>query len=74
MILNNHMFKVDLIGFPKKCTSRFFIFYSLHPNKQSRLQVDEILDFFLSLLVNVALRSTYALSTSNAKINIISIF
>jgi hypothetical protein len=47
MILKNHMFKVNLSRFLKKSTIRIFIGC---PNKQTRLQVDEMLNFSTNLI------------------------
>jgi hypothetical protein len=68
MILKNHMFKVDLSRFLKNI---FYLFS--YPKKQSRLQVDEILNFF-TFLVNGHLKFTYALSTSKVIIIIYQSF
>ncbi len=61
MILKNHMFKIDLSRF-LKIANRFSYFQGC-PKKQSKLQVDEILDFF-TFLVHGHLKFTYALPTS----------
>ncbi len=72
MILINHMFKVYLSIF-LKITSRLFFNFLGCPKKQSRLQVDEILNF-LTFLVNGHLKFTYALSISKVKITIYQSF
>jgi hypothetical protein len=72
MILKNHMFKVDLNRFPKTVQVKFVYFTSC-PNKESRLQVNEILNFLI-FLVNAILKLIYALSISNVKLINVSIF
>jgi hypothetical protein len=67
MILKNHTIKVDLSRF-LKLASRFFYFQGC-PKKQSKLQVDEILNFF-TFLVHGHLKFTYALPTSKVNIYI----
>jgi hypothetical protein len=72
MILKDHMFKIDLSRF-LKIASRIFKNFLGCPKKQSRLQVDEILNCF-TFLVNGHLKFTYALSTSKVKIIIYQSF
>jgi len=64
IVLKSHMFKVDLSRFFKNA-SRINFFMGC-PKKQSRLQVDEILNVF-TFLVNGHLKFTYVLSTSKIK-------
>ncbi len=62
MILKKQMFKIDLSRFFKNAS---FLKKNLNvdcPKKQSRLQIDEILNCF-TFLVNGHLKFTYALST-----------
>ncbi len=63
MILKNHMFEVD----SKKMQVDFFYFLGC-PKRQSRFQVNEILNVF-TFLVNGHLKFTYAMSISKVKIN-----
>jgi hypothetical protein len=42
MILKNHMFKVDLNRFPKNVQVKF-VYFTNFPNKESKIQVVEIL-------------------------------
>ncbi len=64
MILNNQMLKLYLSSFLKNQVN--FLKNLGCPRKQSRLQVDEILNF-LTFLVNGHLKFTYALSISKVK-------